>query len=102
MHIPKDLQDRFVWKEARANAEDDIVHYPNVTEIKYDTSCEDCGRHLTEMPAKSIRIVLQPYKRWQTQCKNCGLYQHPDTGEFSLTNQELRSVLSEANKKRDK
>ena len=51
--------------------------------------CEyECGANVTDQRSQAVR-KLTPFPHWQQQCKNCGLYQHPQTGRM-VDHRELR------------
>lgn len=51
--------------------------------------CEyECGANVTDQRSQAIRKET-PFPHWLQQCKNCGLYQHPQTGRM-VNHTELR------------
>lgn len=44
--------------------------------------CEyECGANVTDQRSVATRREA-PFPHWLQQCKNCGLYQHPQTGRM--------------------
>lgn len=40
-----------------------------------------CGANVTDQRSQIVRREA-PYPHWLTQCRTCGLYQHPRTGQM--------------------
>ena len=57
------------------------TEYPN---------CEDCDCELDHTRIVHNKRLIKPYTHWSKQCQSCKAYQSPSTGEFNLTNTELR------------
>jgi hypothetical protein len=55
-----------------------------------NSSCEDCDRQLDQPRKVYSKRLVKPYPHWSKQCQSCKFYQCNITGEYSLTNVELR------------
>jgi hypothetical protein len=53
-------------------------------------NCEDCNCELDHTRIVYTKRLIKPYPHWSKQCQTCKCYQSPLTGEFNLTNLELR------------
>ena len=53
-------------------------------------NCEDCNCELDHTRIVYTKRLIKPYPHWSKQCQTCKCYQSPGTGEFNLTNLELR------------
>ena len=53
-------------------------------------NCEDCNCELDHRRIVHTKRLIKPYTHWSKQCQSCKAYQLPSTGEFNLTNVELR------------
>jgi len=53
-------------------------------------NCEDCNCELDHTRIVYTKRLIKPYPHWSKQCQTCKWYQSPSTGEFNLTNVELR------------
>ena len=54
------------------------------------TQCEDCGVQTSRKRVVHSKRLSKPYTHWSHLCLECGKYKCPETGEFNLSNQELR------------
>jgi len=54
------------------------------------TSCEACDRQLDKPRKVYSKRLITPYPHWSKQCQSCKFYQCSITGEYRLTNVELR------------
>jgi hypothetical protein len=98
--IPDWLLARLKFK---APKEDDEAAFPPLEKICYkDYPCGDCGKMLEQQRIVEIRLLNKPNKHWQYSCKSCGKYRNPETGEYCLTNQQLRAKFYRPNSKIDK
>ena len=46
--------------------------------------CESCGLEVEDRTVEQKRCE-HPVLHWRRRCSGCRFYQHPETGEFSLT-----------------
>lgn len=92
MKIPKDIADKFTWQFKLAG---EPLQYPYVKKIKpIPEVCEDCYDVVVDR-----HIDCQKTKQgWAIKCRACKRYRNPETGEFDLTNTQLRNCWKE-NKK---
>lgn len=68
---------------------------------QYPRPCEDCGA-MTGPRTVNIRKLAFPEGAVKKTCANCKMSQHPETGEYSLTNSEFWAFLRPKKRSRDK
>jgi RNase P subunit RPR2 len=84
--MPQEIAQRLVWR-----AEKD-----GVKRIKpLQNHCEDCGITLTSNRTVHIKLNSQPVSHWRKMCSECRLCEHPHTGEYTITSNDLRLLLAE-------
>ena len=98
--IPKHIQERLLFETPKhsGSSVNDIHNetVPLVLEKVIQTEgCESCGIELTEPRVVHHKKLIQPYTHWSHQCKTCNMYQCVKTGEYKLTNIELRNQHNE-------
>lgn len=98
--IPKHIQERLLFETPKHSGPTAIggsnETVPLVLEKVIQTEgCESCGIELTDPRVIHHKKLIQPYTHWSHQCKTCNMYQCVKTGEYKLTNIELRNQHNE-------
>ena len=98
--IPKHIQERLLFASPKHSGSS-VNDIPNETvplvleKVIQTEGCESCGIELTDPRVIHHKKLIQPYTHWSHQCKTCNMYQCVKTGEFTLTNIELRNQHNE-------
>tara|TARA_R110002153_G_scaffold245133_1_gene400637 strand:+ start:336 stop:752 length:417 start_codon:yes stop_codon:yes gene_type:complete len=98
--IPKHIQERLLFASPKHSGSS-VNDIPNETvplvleKVIQTEGCESCAIELTEPRVVHHKKLIQPYTHWSHQCKTCNMYQCVKTGEYKLTNIELRNQHNE-------
>lgn len=98
--IPKHIQERLLFASPKHSGSS-VNDIPNETvplvleKVIQTEGCESCAIELTEPRVVHHKKLIQPYAHWSHQCKTCNMYQCVKTGEYKLTNIELRNQHNE-------
>jgi hypothetical protein len=96
----EDVKRRLIFKDP---PKDNSAAYPVLKEVLYDVhKCEDCNKLIDKRREVVYQKNTTPYTHWSVQCRLCGLYKNPDTGDFDCTNMEKRAIIYSKVKKGDK
>lgn len=55
--------------------------------------CGDCGKLCESAPRREHKQAGHKHNQWRTRCLECGHYQNPATGEFSLNIQQSYKII---------
>lgn len=58
------------------------------------TACEDCGKQVQDRRIWN-RIMYTPSRHWRKTCSSCNLTQHPETKQFTVSNNRVLEVFRE-------
>ena len=47
-------------------------------------ACEDCGKQVVNRRIWN-RVLFTPQQHWRKTCSGCNLNQHPETGEYTVS-----------------
>ena len=74
----------------------------SIKEIKHQAQqCGDCGKQVINRRIWR-RIFFTPMRHWRTTCSGCNLTQHPETGLYAVSNNNVVQVFREWLNRRDK
>lgn len=64
--------------------------FVKIKKIEYpEVECEDCGC-MVQNRVTEYKLYTTPCLHWKHKCKNCGLYQNPESDCFEFTLPEIR------------
>lgn len=81
MRLPPELENRITLSTTKNITSVEEIHYPTV-------ECEDCGKHVVDRRVHH-KLIKTPVDHWRVYCKYCGFYRDPETGEFTMSSQQM-------------
>jgi hypothetical protein len=79
------------WQESQPNPS----LAPKIIKIKAQCQpCDDCGRQLNEAHKVEHRCYDSGITHWRSRCTNCGLFRHPQTGQYTITQAQAHQFFN--------